>query len=45
MVAGADVDLKYAGYRILGLVADRVVAVAVWKLGRIDERWCADLEI
>jgi nickel/cobalt transporter (NiCoT) family protein len=36
----AAIPLDYAGYVIVGLfVAAWVVALAVWKLGRIEERW------
>jgi high-affinity nickel-transport protein len=40
----ADVPLDYAGYGIVGLfIASWTVALLVWRLGRIEERWSADL--
>jgi nickel/cobalt transporter (NiCoT) family protein len=40
----ADIPLDYAGYGIVGLfVLAWLVAVAVWRLGRIEERWSAPL--
>jgi high-affinity nickel-transport protein len=40
----ANVNLDYAGYAIVGLfVACWAVAISVWRLGRIEERWSADL--
>jgi len=40
----ADVPLDYAGYGILALfVLAWAVALAVWRLARIEERWAADL--
>jgi high-affinity nickel-transport protein len=44
IAAVARVDLDYAGYAIVGLfVLAWVAALAVWKVGRIEERWSADL--
>ncbi|WP_433616867.1 HoxN/HupN/NixA family nickel/cobalt transporter [Dactylosporangium sp. CA-139114] len=44
LAAIADIPLDYAGYAIVGLfVAAWVVAIAVWKLGRVEERWSARL--
>ncbi len=44
LAAIADVDLTYFGYLIVLLfVITWAVSVAVWKLGRIDERWSAHL--
>ena len=44
IAAVAGVDLDHAGYAIVGLfVLAWVAALAVWKLGRIEERWSADL--
>jgi nickel/cobalt transporter (NiCoT) family protein len=41
----ANVNLDYAGYAIVGLfVVCWVVAISVWRLGRIEERWSADLQ-
>ena len=37
------IDLDYAGYAIVGLfVLSWLVALAVWKFGRIEERWSPD---
>ena len=45
VAAIADVDLEYVGYGIVALfVLVWALAVAIWKLGRIDERWSAHLE-
>jgi high-affinity nickel-transport protein len=45
VAAIAHVDLEYVGYGIAALfVLTWAVAVAVWKLGRIDERWSAHLD-
>jgi nickel/cobalt transporter (NiCoT) family protein len=42
MVAGIDLD--YAGYAIVGLfVGSWVVALAIWRFGRIEERWSRHL--
>jgi high-affinity nickel-transport protein len=36
----ANLDLNYVGYAIVGLfVATWAVALAVWRFGRIEERW------
>jgi high-affinity nickel-transport protein len=44
IAAVAGVDLDYAGYAIVGLfVLAWVAALAVWKVGRIEERWSADV--
>jgi high-affinity nickel-transport protein len=44
LAAIADVDLDYAGYAIVGLfVLAWLVAAVVWRVGRIEERWSADL--
>ncbi|MEP6649047.1 MAG: HoxN/HupN/NixA family nickel/cobalt transporter [Lapillicoccus sp.] len=41
----ASLDLEFAGYWIVGLfVVTWVVALLVWRLGRIEERWSADLQ-
>jgi high-affinity nickel-transport protein len=41
----ANVNLDYAGYAIVGLfVVCWVAAISVWRLGRIEERWSADLQ-
>jgi len=40
----ADIPLDYAGYAIVGLfVLAWVIALAVWRYGRIEERWSAGL--
>ncbi|MFP5019581.1 Nickel transporter NicT [Pseudonocardia phyllosphaerae] len=42
LAAIADVPLDYAGYAIVALfVLAWLVAVAVWRLGRVEERWGA----
>ena len=44
LAALADVDLEYVGYFIVGLfLVTWALSVAIWKLGRIDERWSAHL--
>jgi high-affinity nickel-transport protein len=44
LAAIANVDLTYFGYAIVLLfVITWAVSVAIWKLGRIDERWSAHL--
>ena len=36
----ASLDLAYVGFGIIGLfLAAWIAAVAVWRLGRIEERW------
>ena len=40
----ASIPLDYAGYGIVGLfVLAWAVALAVWRFGRIEERWSSDL--
>jgi len=40
----ADIPLDYAGYGIVGLfVLAWIVAIIVWRVGRIEERWSAGL--
>ena len=40
----ANVDLNYVGYGIVGLfVVTWVGALAVWRFGRIEQRWSADV--
>jgi high-affinity nickel-transport protein len=40
----ADIPLDYAGYAIVGLfVVAWLIAIALWRFGRIEERWSADL--
>jgi high-affinity nickel-transport protein len=40
----ADIPLDYAGYAIVALfLVSWLVAAAVWRLGRIEERWSANL--
>jgi high-affinity nickel-transport protein len=44
LAAIGDVDLNDVGYVIVGLfLVAWLVAVAVWKLGRFDERWSTEL--
>ncbi|MCW2868526.1 MAG: high-affinity nickel transport protein [Marmoricola sp.] len=44
VAAVASVPLDYAGYAIVGLfLVAWLVAVLIWKLGRIEERWSAHL--
>ena len=44
LAAIAEINLDYAGYGIVGLfVLVWVVALLVWRLGRIEERWTADV--
>jgi len=44
LVAIADVPLDYAGYAIVALfVAAWLAALAVWRWGRIEQRWSARL--
>ncbi|MGZ4447349.1 MAG: Nickel transporter NicT [Nocardioides sp.] len=44
LAAAAHLDLEHVGYAVVALfVATWAVSVAVWKLGRIDERWSAHL--
>jgi nickel/cobalt transporter (NiCoT) family protein len=41
----AGLDLNYVGYAIVALfVLTWLIAVAVWRLGRIEERWSAKAE-
>jgi len=40
-----NLDLNYVGYAIVGLfVVTLAIAVAVWRYGRIEEKWTARLE-
>ncbi len=44
LAAIASIPLDYAGYGIVGLfVLAWVIALAVWRFGRIEERWSSDL--
>jgi nickel/cobalt transporter (NiCoT) family protein len=44
IAAIADIPLDYAGYGIVGLfVLSWLVAIAVWKVGRVEEKWSANL--
>jgi len=40
----ADINLDYAGYGIVALfLASWLAALLVWRLGRIEEKWSAEL--
>jgi nickel/cobalt transporter (NiCoT) family protein len=40
----ADIPLDYAGYGIVVLfIVSWIIAIAVWRFGRIEERWSANL--
>ncbi len=42
LVAVADIPLDDAGYGIVGLfVVAWLVALAVWRFGRVEQRWAA----
>jgi high-affinity nickel-transport protein len=44
LAAIASIPLDYAGYAIVGLfVLAWVIALAIWRFGRIEERWSSDL--
>jgi nickel/cobalt transporter (NiCoT) family protein len=44
IAAIADIPLDYAGYGIVALfVVAWLIAMAVWRFGRIEEKWSADL--
>ncbi len=44
LAAIAGIPLDYAGYGIVGLfVVSWLVAIAVWRFGRIEEKWSAHL--
>jgi high-affinity nickel-transport protein len=44
LAAIADIPLDYAGYAIVALfVMAWLIALAVWRFGRIEERWTARL--
>jgi len=44
LLAIADIPLDYAGYGIVALfVVTWLVALAVWRFGRIEEKWTAAL--
>jgi high-affinity nickel-transport protein len=44
LAAIAAIPLDYAGYGIVGLfVISWIVALAVWRYGRIEEKWSANL--
>jgi high-affinity nickel-transport protein len=45
LAAIADVDLNYVGYAIVALFAlTWLTAFAIWKYGRIEEKWTARLQ-
>lgn len=40
----ANINLDYAGYLIVGLfLLAWLIAIAVWKFGRVEERWSTDV--
>ena len=44
LAALGDLDLEYVGYGIVGLFfLTWALSVAIWKFGRIEERWSASL--
>jgi nickel/cobalt transporter (NiCoT) family protein len=44
LAAVASLDLNFVGFAIVGLfVLTWVVALAIWKLGRVEEKWTARL--
>ncbi|AQT82977.1 nickel transporter [Mycolicibacterium litorale] len=44
LAAIANINLDYAGYVIVGLfIAAWLVAVSVWRFGRVEERWSTDV--
>jgi nickel/cobalt transporter (NiCoT) family protein len=44
IAAIASIPLDYAGYGIVGLfVAAWAIALVIWRVGRIEERWTSDL--
>jgi high-affinity nickel-transport protein len=44
LAAIASIPLDYAGYGIVGLfVLAWAIAIAIWRFGRIEERWSSDL--
>ena len=45
LAAVGNIDLQYVGYGIVGLFAlTWAIAFAVWKFGRIEEKWSAQLQ-
>jgi high-affinity nickel-transport protein len=44
LAAIGDIPLDYAGYGIVGLFfVSWVVAIAIWRFGKVEERWSANL--
>ena len=44
IAAVANINLDYAGYAIVGLfVVSWLLALSIWRFGRIEERWSAHL--
>jgi len=40
----SNIDLNSVGYMVVALfVITWVIALAVWRFGRIEERWAADM--
>jgi high-affinity nickel-transport protein len=46
LAALGGLDLNHVGYAIVGLfVATWLIALAIWKFGRIEEKWSANLRV
>ncbi|WP_255254605.1 hypothetical protein [Mycobacterium avium] len=44
LAAIANINLDYVGYIIVGLfIVSWLSAIAVWRLGRIEQRWSTNL--
>ena len=44
LAAIADIPLDFAGYGIVALfVVSWIVAIGVWRFGRVEQRWSAHL--
>ncbi|MEV4343282.1 HoxN/HupN/NixA family nickel/cobalt transporter [Actinoplanes sp. NPDC049596] len=45
LAAIGSIPLDYAGYGIVGLfVVSWIVAIAIWRFGRVEERWSANIK-
>ena len=45
IAAIAGINLDYAGYAIVGLFFGAwIIAMLIWRFGRIEEKWSAHLE-